>query len=222
MASKRKGQSDIVVEVLVRNDVPSDQRAEFEEAVVEFLFGIDRPRPELLAELDRRGIDRNGFAALLRQEQLAVCPVPDARVFIPGPALLKLASAKGLRFDQGGSVHVEFEYNKAGTLNEPPNVLCMNVRVPKGLAGNLSDEMIGEIATGLFGDCQLPRQARDYLAARGVELTEVAGHVDSKFQQGQMPPTTRVSADVADRLTRFGFDVNQFGKFKVLQVADHS
>jgi hypothetical protein len=219
-ALAKKGSPVIVVEVLVPSDIAADQRARFEEGAVEFLFGPDRLRPELVDAIRKRGVDPNVLATLSEQQRLSVCPTPGALEFVPGPELTKLAAERGLKFTDGGEVRVEFNYAQAGKMNAASNVLYVNLRLPHGMAAEMTREATAELVRALFGDCRIPGRVQDYLRAQGIDLVNLAaGHSDS-FRRGQVPPTTRVRPEVADSLKRCGFDVDQFGRLEVLEVGE--
>lgn len=211
--------SKIVIQVLVPHDVPAAERQDFEAAAVEFLFGVDHPRPELHQELTRRGIDVNALAAAARMPVLGVCPVPDAFQFIPSLALAKHATAAGASFTAGGSVEVEFAYDQARNMTYPQDVLYVNLRVPPQVTAGMTDELTGHLATALFGECQLPQAAHAYLAAHGTDLREVAHAVGGGFRSGSIPPTTRVSPVAAAQLKKAGLNTDQFGKIEVRNVS---
>jgi hypothetical protein len=215
--------SHFAVEVLVPTDVASKERAEFEEGVVEFLFGPDRIRPELVAALKSSGVDTDKLEALYKVETVlatAVCPSPDDFAFVPGPELLKIAATNGVSFTGGGSVRVLFTYARPGDVKLPTDELHVRVHVPKGMASSLTPEATGELVQGLMGDCQLPKGVQQFLAAHKVELAELARRTGGKFQHGRVPPTTRVRPEVEKRLRDMGFDTAQFGQLKVVGVAE--
>jgi hypothetical protein len=209
----------IVVQVLVPRDVPPQDRAGFESAAVEFLFGIDRPRPELNDELKKRGIDLNGLAAASRRQRLGVSPEVEALEFIPSPALARHATAAGISLTSGGSVEIEFEYDQLSKMDYPSNTLFVNLKLPRQAAQKISDELTGDIVRSLFGDCELPRGAQAYLNAHGVDLNEVAQKAGGGIKAGTIPPTTRVGTAAAERLKGGGLDVDQFGKIQVKSVS---
>lgn len=217
--SSAKAANTIVVQVLVPQDVAAADRAEFESAVAEFLFGIDRPRPELHAELEKRGVSLNGLAAASARTTVGVCPDPAALQFIPSRALARHGASVGVSFTSGGTVHVECEYGQASKEEYPSDALLLNLKLPQEFHKNLTDELTGHIVTALFGDCELPDGAQAYLDAHGVDISEVAHKVSADFRDKKIPPTTRVSPMVADKLKRGGFNVNQFGKIHVKSVA---
>jgi hypothetical protein len=221
MATKYKPETNvIVVEVMAPHDVPEDDRDDFEDAVISFLFGSERVRPELHEELSKRGVDLNTLASLCAETPLAVCPDPDARPFLPGPELVKLAASKGLKFTEGGCVRVEFDYCEAGRASLNAGALNIKLRLPYGLAREVTGEHTAAIAHALFGDCNLPLPAQQYLLAHGVHLEELARGVHESFRRGHLPPTSRVSPEVGERLRRHGLDVDQFGRLEVAEVSD--
>jgi hypothetical protein len=206
----------IVVEVLVPKDVPAQERPQFEAAIVEFLFGVDRPRAEVAAALAIKGINPNGLATTFRKPVLGLCPDPDALEFVPGPALTKMAASKGMAFVGGGSVELEFQYDLASKMTYPPDALYVNLKVPKEIAQDITHEVEGEIAQALFGDCDITATAQSYLRAHGIaNLMDVSG---AALKGRAVPPTTRVSAAAAARLRRGGLNVDQFGKLEVHRV----
>jgi hypothetical protein len=101
-------------------------------------------------------------------------------------------------------------------LRHDSSILPVRPTVPKGLGEHMSDQITGEVVTALFGDCALPERTKAYLTAHGIDLAEFAARVDSKYKQGVVPPTTRVSTHVANRLKRRGMNCDQYGKIKVL------
>lgn len=208
----------VVVQVLVPQDVPANERPDFEAAAVEFLFGADRPRSDLHQELVQRGVNLNGLAAASRAPALGVCPDPEAHQFIPSLALAKHAAGAGASLTTGGSIKVEFEYDQAQKMTYPHDVLYVNLSVPHQVAAGLTDELTGHLASALFGDCALPRAAQAYLAAYGVDLDEVAHAVGGGFRTGAIPPTTRVSAASAASLKKAGLNTDQFGKIEIRSV----
>lgn len=214
-------ESAIVVDVLIPNDVPAEQRAAFEEAATEFLLGPELIRPEIMAELVKKGVNAHALMAAYDEPSLAVCPTVGDRPFIPGPALIKLMSEHKISLTSGGSLHIDFHYSQASKMNYPSNVLYVRLRVPNDVAKNMTDEVTGEIVTALFGDCDLPARVKDFLSAHGIDLQEVAHSVGAQFQEGRVPPTTRVGELAARRLAHAGLDVNQFGSLKVLEVTAH-
>lgn len=209
----------IVVQVLVPQDVPAGDRADFEAAAVEFLFGVDRPRPELHAELSRRGVDLNTLAAASRANALAICPDPEAMQFVPNAALAKHVTSNGISLTAGGSVQVEFDYGHANKMKYPPNTMMLHLKVPKQVAHTLTDELTGHLVTTLFGDCELPPGAQAYLNVVGVDLHDIAHRAGGAFAAKTKPPTTRVSVASAARLKSAGFDTEQFGKLQVMSVS---
>ena len=158
--SSAKTANTIVVQVLVPQDVAAADRAEFEEAVAEFLFGIDRPRPELHAELVKRGVNLNALAAASTRTALGICPDPAALQFIPSPVLARHAVSAGVSLTSGGAVHVECEYGQASKAEYPSDTLLLNLKLPKEVHKNITDELTGHIVTALFGDCELPADAQ--------------------------------------------------------------
>jgi hypothetical protein len=210
--------SAIIVEVLVPTAVPAEYRSDFEEAAVEFLLGRELLRPELLAELTKRGININALTAAYDEPVLAVCPTLGDRQFIPGPALMRLASSSNISFTGGGSIHIDFLYDQASKMEYPSNVLFVRLRVPESLVSHMTDEVIGEIVSALFGNCDLPPRVKAFLAAHGLDLNELARQAHQKFSDGSVPPTTRVNELAARRLERAGLNVAQFGTLKVLEV----
>jgi hypothetical protein len=202
--------------VLIPANVPPKDQPAFEAAVVEFLFGTDRPRPELRTELAARGVSLNALAAVSKP-RLGLCPDPDAYEFVPSRSLAKHAAASGFSFTGGGSVDVLFQYGHAE--KNSSDVLYVNLKLPREIAQNISDEHTGDIATALFGDCELPRGAQAYLDAHGVGLEEVAHKADAKFRGGSVPTTTRVSPENARLLKDAGFNTDQFGKLQIKSVS---
>jgi hypothetical protein len=217
--SKTQASNKIVVEVLVPHDVPVNDRADFEAAAVEFLFGTDRPRPELHAELTKRGVDLNALAAASRSKSLGICPDPDALQFIPSAALARHASTAGISLTNGGAVQVDFEYGQATKMKYPSDALLLNLKLPKQVTQNLTDELTGHLVTSLFGDCELPRDAQSYLDVFGVDLHDVAQRAGPAFASKKTPPTSRVSAAAAAKLKSGGLNTEQFGKVHVLKVS---
>jgi len=125
-----------------------------------------------------------------------------------------------VRFTQGGSIRVEFDYSQAGSANYPANELHVKLQVPEGFGQYMSDQAAGELATALFGDCALPARATAFLAAHSIDLAEFAAQVAPKYKQGAVPRTTRVSDDVADRLQSVGMNLEQYGTLKVLDITE--
>lgn len=210
----------IVVEVIVPTHIPEEGRAQFEDDIASFLFGVDRPRPDLIEALRTRGVSAHALATTLSNDGLrALCPEPDALAFVPGPELMRAAGAAGKAFTEGGAVRLHFDYNaKKGA--GASNVLDVRLRVPHGLAQHLSEAATGELVTALFGDCALPANTNDFLAAHGVDLEKFAGEVSPKYLSGELPPTTRVSPTVAKRLNAVGVNVEQYGKLRVVEVME--
>lgn len=217
--SAAQAANKIVVQVLVPRDVPAQDRAGFESAAVEFLFGIDRPRAELNDELKKRGIDLNGLAAASTRSRLGICPDPEALEFVPTLALARHAAAAGVSLTTGGSVEIEFEYGQVSKMDYPSNTLFINLKLPRQAAQQITEQFTGDIVMSLFGDCELPRGAQAYLNAHGVDLKDIVQKAGAGIKAGTVPPTTRVGAAAAERLKRAGLDVDQFGKIQVKSVS---
>lgn len=205
----------IVVEALIPFEVPPEQRHDFETAVVEFLTGRDRLRPELAAAVQKRGVDVKQLAKLTMPRLMGLCPTPGALEFVPGPELAKIAHRQGLSFTSGGKLGIEFKY--APDAKAPHDALRINLRIPSELAKHLTGTAAGEIVTALFGDCELPQAVQDYLAAHGVDLNEI---IRAEWKHAEkIPPTTRVSPETAARLKKHGFNTEQYGQIKVLSIS---
>lgn len=210
--------STIVIEVLIPGEIPEDRRAKFESAVLQFLFGADRLRPELAEAVREHGADPNHLAFLSAREKIGVCPDPDAHEFIPGPILSRLAAERGLSFTRGGSVCIEFSYDSK--FRHAPNTLTVNLRLAPGLATEITREATAELVGSLFGDCQLSVRAQEYLRAHGIDLVELAAEHHKVLRMGHLPPTTRVRPEVAALLNEHGFNVDQFGRLEVSTIDD--
>lgn len=208
----------IVVEVVAPNVAASD-RGNFEAAAVEFLFGVDQPRPELHAELTKRGVNLNILASLSRETPLAICPDPVARQFVPSAPLARHLISNGVSLTTGGSVEVEFNYDQANAKTHAPDALKVHLRLPKAIAQTMTEELTGHLVTAVFGDCQPTVAARAYLNVLGVDLHEIAQSVGGAFASTASPPTTRVSASAAASLKSAGFDTDKFGKLEVMSVS---
>lgn len=202
--------------------VPEEERERFESAMIDFLFGYDRLRPDLEEAVSKRGVDTKRLASLCAPEPLGVCPTPGAREFIPPPALTRLAAERGFTFTRGGRVFVHFNYeHHAEGRAAPEQTLEVNLGLPPGFVGaeEARSDVVGEVTRALFGDCQLPARAQDYLRAHGVDVVELA--TESRAGPGEaVPPTTRVRPGVEQVLNELGFRIDRHGQFAVNSIRD--
>ncbi|MER9845395.1 hypothetical protein NKJ59_30045 [Mesorhizobium australicum] len=208
----------IAIEILVPEAVPDSDRQKFEEAAVQFLLGPDLLRPELIADLERRGISANSLAVAYAEPSLGICPAPADREFIPGPKTRRLLADRKLSALRGGSVHIDFKYDQAAKMKYPSEVIYVRLQVPKVVLDDIDEEITGEIIESIFGDCDLPPRVKNFLSANGIDLAELAISADKKFVDGKIPPTTRLDKVLASRLKRGGFDIDQFGRIEVIEV----
>lgn len=207
----------LVVEVLLPLDVDEAERAEFEQAMVSFMFGSDRIRPELREDLQAAGIDFNQLAALSRKPDIGVCPSPGATEFIPTQHLVQVCREHGIPLTEGGTVHLAFRYGQSS----PGDTLQVRLGLPGALGRAAEDDdTAADVVRALFGDCQLAEPAQAYLRAHGVDVTEVAARNVERLGGPEVPFTSRVSPRVHDYLNRRGFNVDQFGRFDVTGVLD--
>ncbi len=204
------------VEVVVPALVPEKERATFERAMVAFLFGHDRVRPELEPALKARGVDIKRLASLSGPEPLGVCPSPGALEFVPSPRLAKVASDKGINLTNGGKVNLTFNYDKYAHKASTEKALEINLSLPGSFAkaGSVSDDDVNDVSRALFGDCQLSQRAQNYLLAHGVDLVEIAATHKAELRNGMLPPTTRVRPEVAQILGSQGFNTDIIGQLK--------
>jgi hypothetical protein len=210
----------IQIEVLVPVEISVQERPAFEQAMVDFLFGADRVRPELREALAAEGVDFNHLAALSEYSLIGVCPYPGALEFIPSYRVVEACKGRGIDLTSGGSVQVEFSYDAFVNKPSPSDELLINLKLPESLASVASEssEFAADIIEALFGDCQLAEPARDYLRAHGVELKELAARNVDRLGGAGVPFTSRVTPQVHRYLMEKGFNVNQIGRFGVNAV----
>ncbi|GAA1030060.1 hypothetical protein GCM10009557_20770 [Virgisporangium ochraceum] len=120
----------IHVEVLVPVDVPEAERAKFEQAMVSFMFGADRVREELRADLAAAGVDFNHLATLSQHPRIGVCPSPGALEFLPSDHLVDVCKRNGIDLTAGGSVTVSFDYTAYGDNHRATDSLEVNLALP--------------------------------------------------------------------------------------------
>lgn len=206
----------LVVEVLLPIDVDPSERAEFEQAMVSFMFGSDRVRPELREDLAGSGVDFNHLALLSRKPDIGVCPSPGATEFIPTQHLVDVCREHGLSLTEGGAVSLVFQYGQSS----PGDVLPVRLRLPGGIGRRLGDDphAAADVVQALFGDCELAEPAQAYLRAHGVDVTEVAARNVDRLGGPDVPFTSRVTPRVHEYLRDHGFDVDQFGRFDVTET----
>lgn len=120
-----------MVQVLVPKPVPADQRGQFESDVAEFLFGVDRPRADVLEQLEKRGVNLNAFAESLSRQQPAVCVEPDALAFIPGPALMKAAASSRFASRKAGPSGLSSTIAKRAAQTTRQTNCMSNFRFPR-------------------------------------------------------------------------------------------
>ncbi len=209
--------STLIIDVAVPLTVNKKNLASFEKAFVEFFMGYDRVRPEIENLLTEQGVDVKKLASLSKPEKLGLCVSPRAFEFAPSLKLKTFAKNKGLDLSSGGKIEFKFLYDKKGN-GDDEKELTVNFRLP-ALEENLSEEITGEIVQSLFGNCELPEKAENYLNERGINLTNLAARL-AKFNEGEIPPTTRVSEKVASVLNDSGFNTEIFGKLKVTSIFD--
>lgn len=214
--AENKGRVDTIeIEIDVPVEVAKEDRAEFESAMIEFLFGKDRVRPELHEALIREGIDIKRLATLSEGEPLSVCPTPGALEFRPTQALAAWGRKHGVGFTQGGRLMIAFNYDPAPKRRDSDaRTLRVNLGLPDAVPKD-DAEALGDVTRALFGDCALSPRAQDYLLAHGVDLVEFSGRYAERLDGGAMPATTRVSPRAAATLARHGFDTDRIGRIQV-------
>lgn len=210
----------IQIEVLVPIAVADKDRARFEQAMVDFLFGSDQVRPELREALAKTGVDFNHLAALSQPPQLGVCPSAGAQEFIPSEKLVMVCKRHGIDLTAGGSVMVGFSYDAYASKPTPLDRLEVNLQLPEAVDGIVADsaELTADITEALFGDCELAAPAQAYLRAHGVDLKEIAARNVERLGGPKVPFTSRVSPQVHRYLVGKGFNVDQYGRFEVNTV----
>jgi hypothetical protein len=210
----------IQIEVLVPVSIPDQERARFEQAMVAFIFGADRVRPELREDLAAAGVDFNHLAALSQNPRIGVCPSPGALEFIPSDHLVEVCKRHGIDLTSGGSVLVGFTYDAYTDSPAPSDQLEVNLKLPGAVRLEAADasDLTADIVRALFGDCQLAATAQAYLRAHGVDLTEVAARNVDRLGGSEVPFTTRVNPDVHRYLSERGFNIDQFGRFGVNSI----
>lgn len=211
----------IQIEVLVPVEVPIAERSVFEQAMVEFIFGADRVRPELNEALTAAGVDVNHLAALSQTPVVGVCPSPGALEFIPSQRVVEVCKSSGIDLTSGGSVQVGFSYEAFVDKPAPSDELLIDLKLPHSVVSTASEspEMVADIVEALFGDCQLAAPAQAYLRAHGIELTELAAHNVDRLGGPEVPFTSRVNPDVHRYLEENGINVNQVGRMGVNSTA---
>ncbi|MFF3734282.1 hypothetical protein ACFYXM_29260 [Streptomyces sp. NPDC002476] len=219
--TKTQGTSVIRIEVLVPIPVPVEQRARFEQSLARFLFGSDRVRPELRDALTAEGVDFNHLAALSQRPSLGVCPSPGAVEFVPTERLAEACKRHGIDLTSGGCVLVSYTYDAYEGTQPPSNSLEIRLKLPAGIDKDISDssDLTQDVVTALFGDCRLPEQARAYLRTHGVDLEAIASRNAVALGGPDVPFTSRVSPEIHRFLNESGFNVDQYGKFDVREVA---
>ncbi|WP_446210312.1 hypothetical protein [Micromonospora sp. IBSANI012] len=221
MTTTDAGTTNVIqIEVLVPVAVADQDRARFEQAMVDFLFGSDQVRPELREELARAGVDLNSLAALCLPARLGVCPTAGALEFVPSEKLMTVCKRHGIDLAAGGAVMVAFDYDAYASKPKPPDRLEVNLLVPDAVTDVVADsaELTADISEALFGDCTLPPAAQAYLRAYGVDLADVAARSVDRLGGPDVPFTSRVSPLVHRYLTEKGFNVDQYGRFEVSRV----
>ena len=213
----------IQVEVLVPVAVPDDERARFEQAMVLFVFGPDRVRPELREDLAASGVDFNQLAELSQSPRLGICPSPGALEFVPSSSLVEVCRRHGIDLTTGGSVVVSFDYDAYTSGRPPADQLEITLDLPGGVRDDVtSQDATADVVRALFGDCQLAAPAQAYLRAHGVDLTEVAARNVDRLGGADVPFTSRVSPEVHAYLAERGFALDQFGQFGVRSVGERA
>ena len=216
---KTSNATNLQVTIQVPVEVEEPERAAFERALVEFLFGRDHIRAELAGPLAERGVDVNQVARLADGQALGVCPTPDALEFVPSERVARAAREYGVDLTSGGRVFLSFDYDSAKGEGSG-DALRIELGLSGGFAGRVDDEFTRDVVHALFGDCQLSPQAQDYLRAHGVDLSEVASENADLLRGGEVPPTTRVSPQIAKILDARGFATDRFGRFDVTTIRD--
>src|SRR5262245_7596278 len=202
----------ITVEIQVPVDVPSEQRHEFANAVVAFLLGRDRIRPEFTRELEAAGIDARQLATLSDTQKIGVCNEPEALEFIPDKGLIELAAKKKLDFSSGGNLRIHFNFDaKKG--KEPKN-LELALELPDNV-GSVNREQLGSVVEALFGDCELSFEATKYLQAHKLTTADLERKHAKALAGGKKPLTSRVSPEVEEFLGKFGLRTDRYGDLVV-------
>lgn len=218
----RDALNHVVVEVSVPIPVPKAQRPEFEKAMVNFLFGHDRLRPELEGVVQKRGVNIDKLATLSVPDRLGLCPTEDALEFVPSRALADLAKKLGISLVAGGSLSVRFDYDTSSTSDSSRRSIEIRLGLPETLTNDdtFSSETLGDIAEALFGGCELTAKAAAYLRAHGIELDTLASENAEILNGGEIPPTTRVDPKTAEALSAVGFRTDLLGLMDVRTIRD--
>lgn len=223
MATTRTEVTNVIqIIVFVPISIPVDERATFEQALGEFLFGFDRVRPELQEDLTAAGVDINHLAMLSRNPQIGVCPSPGALEFVPTDHLAEVCKRHGIDLTSGGSVQLGFKYDTYHGGGQPPSdALEIKLKLPRVVLqeAEASSDLVEDIVRALFGDCQLAEPAKAYLRAHGVDLKEVAARNVDRLGGPKVPFTSRVNPEVHSYLSEQGFNVDQLGRFDVNAMA---
>lgn len=212
----------VQIEVLVPVDVSAERRARFEQSLARFLFGNERVRPELRDVLEEEGIDFNHLASLATPPPLGICPSPGAVEFVPSDRLAEVCRRHGIDLTSGGCALMTFMYDAYDGREKPSDALEINIKLPAGTDRDVaaSADLTADVATALFGDCRLSDQARAYLRAHGVDLEAIAARCHDRLGGADVPFTSRVSPEIHHYLSQSGFNVDQFGRFDVREVAE--
>lgn len=177
---------------------------------MELLFGYDRVRPEAERILVKAGVDTKKLARLSRPRQLGLCPKPGNFEFRPNLRLAQAAKGAGFTLNGGGlvSIYIEFDYtSRAGTASS--RELHVSVMVPQALQ---YPQVLDDISEGLFGTCNLSKDATDFLHAHGISLQEI------QTKLAPIPATSRVSPRVAAILSESGFTTDRMGAIKATSM----
>ena len=202
----------ITVEVQVPVDVPSGQKHEFINAVVEFLLGRDRIRPEFTRDLEAAGVDLRQLATLSDTHKIGVCSDPDALEFVPDETLMELAKKKKLDLTSGGNLRIHFNFDAKKV--KDPKKLELILKLPENV-GAVNEKQLGSIVQALFGDCELSSRAQEYLHVHKISLTDLERKHAKALADGEKPLTSRVSPEVGEFLAKFGLRTDQYGDLVV-------
>ncbi len=202
----------ITVEVQVPVDVPSGQKHEFINAVVKFLLGRDRIRPEFTRDLEAAGVDARQLATLSDTHKIGVCNEPDALEFIPDETLIELAAEKNLDLTSGGNLRIHFNFDAKKV--KDAKKLELTLKLPENV-GAVNEKQLGSIVEALFGDCELSFRAQKYLQAHKITLADLERKHAKALAGGEKPLTSRVSPEVEELLGKFGLRTDQYGDLAV-------